>query len=285
MNRILISVLLLLFPVFSFSQFVTGDKNVNGGEKYSYVYIACAPVKTSPLINCDVYVVNGKSNLRSLPMATGVSTFPFKVTWDNVQGKGSISVLNPECGTSIAFTTNITKQCTTTTVSENISNNRTITGCYIAVSNTDISNNATVAVSAERGITITPNTIIRNGTNVHFFISPASVYLAGEMDNEEADSRCIPCEAEPACEPGLSQNAPNPFSGQTVVSCYIPETGGNSRIVLFDAMGNRVNSIPLEGTGHHEIILDSTGLKPGIYTYSLMIGNRLVATKRMVVGR
>lgn len=285
MNRILISILLLLLPVFSFSQFVTGDKNVNGGEKYNYIYVTCAPVKTSPLINCDVYVVNGKSNLSKLPMATGLSTFPFKVTWDNVQGKGSISVLNPECGTSMAFTTNITKQCTTTTVSENISNNRTITGCYIAVSNTDISNNATVAVSAERGIIISPNTIIRNGTNVHFFISTASAYLAGDVENDETDRKCIPCDGSFDREAVLSQNAPNPFNGQTAISCYLPETSDNSRIVVYDAMGNRVHFISLEGTGHHEIILDSTGLKPGIYTYSLMIGNRLAATKRMVVGR
>jgi hypothetical protein len=50
-------------------------------------------------------------------------------------------------------------------------------------------------------------------------------------------------------------------------------------------MGREVKNIPLTEKGISKISLLNSDFKAGVYTYSLLIGNRLVDAKKMIVER
>jgi hypothetical protein len=83
----------------------------------------------------------------------------------------------------------------------------------------------------------------------------------------------------------VSQNVPNPFNGQTVVSYNLNEASTVS-IQIMDVAGKVISTIN-EGTqaaGAHNITVDGSTLAVGTYFYTLTAGNYQV-TKRMVVSK
>jgi len=83
----------------------------------------------------------------------------------------------------------------------------------------------------------------------------------------------------------VSQNVPNPFNGQTVVSYNLNETS-NVSLQIMDVTGKVISTIN-EGTqaaGAHNISVDGASLAVGTYFYTLTAGNYQV-TKRMVVSK
>ena len=83
----------------------------------------------------------------------------------------------------------------------------------------------------------------------------------------------------------VSQNVPNPFNGQTVVSYNLNEAS-NVSLQVMDVTGNIVSTIN-EGTqtaGAHNISVDGSVLAAGTYFYTLTAGTYQV-TKRMVVSK
>ncbi len=83
----------------------------------------------------------------------------------------------------------------------------------------------------------------------------------------------------------LHQNTPNPFSGTTEIRYELPENVHSARIEVHAATGQLVKSqeLPAEpGTG--SVSFGSSDFATGIHTYSLIVDNQLVATKRMVVS-
>lgn len=82
----------------------------------------------------------------------------------------------------------------------------------------------------------------------------------------------------------LSQNYPNPFNPKTVIS-YQLTTGNFTSIVVYDILGNEVNTLVNQNkpAGNYEIEFDGTDLPSGIYFYSLHIDGNLIDTKRMIL--
>ena len=82
----------------------------------------------------------------------------------------------------------------------------------------------------------------------------------------------------------LTQNYPNPFTGQTVINYQI---GSESpvRLEITDITGRKV-LVREEGSqpaGRHQILIQGAGLAPGVYFYTVYAGaNR--ETKRMMVA-
>lgn len=81
----------------------------------------------------------------------------------------------------------------------------------------------------------------------------------------------------------LFQNSPNPFKELTVIKYQIKENFNQASIVIFDMQGLLLKNIPLKNDLKGEVIIKGNDLKPGMYIYSLLVDNREVDTKRMIL--
>jgi hypothetical protein len=81
----------------------------------------------------------------------------------------------------------------------------------------------------------------------------------------------------------LRQNIPNPFNDKTVISYSIPESVKQAQIVVYDEMGMLIRKFDINTKGEGNVTFYYTGLKKGIYTYSLFADGRLVTTKKMII--
>jgi hypothetical protein len=80
----------------------------------------------------------------------------------------------------------------------------------------------------------------------------------------------------------LKQNSPNPFSGSSIISYYIPENVSNAQIKVTDINGRLIKIFnPAKGDG--QINIEGGELAAGTYNYSLYINNKTVDTKQMVL--
>ena len=87
-------------------------------------------------------------------------------------------------------------------------------------------------------------------------------------------------------KPGMqiSQNRPNPFSSNTRIDYCIDENSQSACIQISDVWGRVIKTIPITEKNNGWITLSKADFINGIYNYSLIVDNRLVQTKRMIVG-
>ncbi|RDC65541.1 hypothetical protein AHMF7616_04171 [Adhaeribacter pallidiroseus] len=83
----------------------------------------------------------------------------------------------------------------------------------------------------------------------------------------------------------LTQNVPNPFYRTTTVNFYVPEQAGPALITIHDFNGKILKTYPVLSKGKGQLTIEGGQLKPGIYYYSLLIDNKPVDTKRMVLHK
>jgi hypothetical protein len=95
-----------------------------------------------------------------------------------------------------------------------------------------------------------------------------------EMDNTSLGKNAI-----------LYQNVPNPFSMGTTISCYIPESSQSAIIYIFDMQGTELQQFPIAGVKEQSVKVDGNTLKPGMFLYSLVVDNKEVDTKRMILTK
>lgn len=107
----------------------------------------------------------------------------------------------------------------------------------------------------------------------------------GGQESRKAPSMPKSQKADPASGSAvLYQNTPNPFSEDTEIGYVLPADAKSAEMVLHSASGKMVQSynLPLQA-GFHQLIVEAGVLTPGMYTYSLVVNNQMVDTKRMVV--
>jgi len=80
----------------------------------------------------------------------------------------------------------------------------------------------------------------------------------------------------------LDQNRPNPSSYETTIGYYIPNEIEQAALVIFDMSGKILERRPVQ-TGKGNLNINVQGMEAGTYTYSLLIDNQIVMTKRMIV--
>lgn len=83
----------------------------------------------------------------------------------------------------------------------------------------------------------------------------------------------------------LYQNAPNPFSSNTKITCYLPEGFNKAMIHIYNLQGVELKSYPLTQAGLNDITVNASELSAGMYLYTLMIDNKIIDTKRMILTK
>ena len=84
-------------------------------------------------------------------------------------------------------------------------------------------------------------------------------------------------------EAKLFQNAPNPFSQITTISCALPTEYSQAELRVIDVVrGIPVMDIPLSGNGTISTEVDMSQYSEGSYIYSLIVDGKIIDTKTMI---
>jgi hypothetical protein len=84
----------------------------------------------------------------------------------------------------------------------------------------------------------------------------------------------------------LYQNQPNPFDGSTVIRFFIPEnTTGTAYVAFYDMYGKEVNKVEIKEKGFGKIEANTENLASGIYSYSIIINEKVIDTKKMIKNK
>lgn len=80
----------------------------------------------------------------------------------------------------------------------------------------------------------------------------------------------------------LSQCAPNPFKEKTVIAYTVPSESSSATIYIYNLNGQQLKKYALsKGSGN--IVINGDELIPGVYLYSLIIDNKEVSSKKMIL--
>jgi len=169
----------------------------------------------------------------------------------------------------------------------------------INVTQSTITNNANVSLTAGYQIEIDPDFDSGWGTNLSLNIQTlrsATIVDATEQDTTiftPIDIRSATIGKENITINNtdnnsqkvnwIGQNTPNPFNNETVIDYYLLEQSTTASIQVNDLTGRIVKSFPLLEKGQGKLIIQKSELSKGVYTYSLIVDNKLIATKKMVI--
>jgi hypothetical protein len=83
----------------------------------------------------------------------------------------------------------------------------------------------------------------------------------------------------------LYQNNPNPFNDKTEIKFYLPNTTTNAKLIIYNLNGQQLNAIKINnnGQGLQSIFIDGGNLSAGSYYYTLLVDNKEVDTKKMIL--
>jgi hypothetical protein len=83
----------------------------------------------------------------------------------------------------------------------------------------------------------------------------------------------------------LEQNAPNPFSTNTIIRYSIPLTARQSSLVITNINGQTIKTFSLNKKGTGQITIYANELAAGNYFYSLIIDGKKISTLKMVLTK
>lgn len=82
----------------------------------------------------------------------------------------------------------------------------------------------------------------------------------------------------------LNQNSPNPFNEITEVNFSIDgKNFRNASIVIFDMNGLLIKNYDIQNSGNGTIKINGSELKAGMYIYTLIVNQREIDSKRMIL--
>ena len=81
----------------------------------------------------------------------------------------------------------------------------------------------------------------------------------------------------------LQQNYPNPFVGQTTIPYQLPKDTKSARLMITNSTGQMVKILELSTDGRESFQFDASSLVSGTYNYTLIVDDKVVQTKQMVV--
>ena len=83
----------------------------------------------------------------------------------------------------------------------------------------------------------------------------------------------------------LYQNAPNPWSSETVIRYTLPQSVATADIYIYDMQGTQLKRIPAQGRGESQVTLTAHDLNAGMYLYALVADGALVDSKQMILTK
>jgi len=83
----------------------------------------------------------------------------------------------------------------------------------------------------------------------------------------------------------LYQNTPNPFSSNTEIVCYLPEATTQATLFIYNLQGAQLLNFPITQAGLNTVIIYGSELPAGMYLYTLVVGNVIIDTKRMILTK
>lgn len=86
-------------------------------------------------------------------------------------------------------------------------------------------------------------------------------------------------------EAKLYQNAPNPWSSETVIRYRLPQDVANAMIYIYDMQGSQLKSIPAQGRGESQVTIMANNLGAGMYIYALVVDGQLIDSKQMILTK
>ena len=82
----------------------------------------------------------------------------------------------------------------------------------------------------------------------------------------------------------ISQNTPNPFTGQSTVRVSVPDDASDAYVDILTLNGASIKRIPVSN-GLSEVSLSSFDFAPGTYLYTFVVNGKVSETRRMIVNR
>lgn len=83
----------------------------------------------------------------------------------------------------------------------------------------------------------------------------------------------------------LDQNNPNPFREKTTISFYIASSSGTASLKIFSMQGEEMQHIPITQKGSGTLEIAGSSLSQGVYTYVLIVDNKSIDTRQMVITK
>lgn len=207
----------------------------------------------------------------------------FPSTVDTTTGNGqTIAIMgtatNPSCCASVSIKM--------TVISQSLPYDWTLRLCTPSGCTSSTTTTFTLAPSQTDSVGVEFNTGIHDMAN-----GSATVRFANANDTTDYFDQTFTLIYKPPVTTGigeiniqsgfLSQNYPNPFGSNTVISYRVPNT--NATIIVVDVAGRKVKEYQL--TEKEGIINVNQLLKSGTYFYSLYQNEKLLETKKMMVNK
>ena len=118
--------------------------------------------------------------------------------------------------------------------------------------------------------------------------------LRTRLDKAEGQKQCETTLAQQTAQSELEaslgaarlyQNAPNPWSSETVIRYSLPQNVASATIYIYDMQGAQLKSIPASGRGESQVTITAHDLKAGMYLYALVADGALVDSKQMILTK
>ena len=83
----------------------------------------------------------------------------------------------------------------------------------------------------------------------------------------------------------IDQNNPNPFNNSTTISYVIPTDSQNAQIRVYGQNGQLMKTLDIDHVGQGTLTVNAQDLPSGTYSYQLVVDDRSIQTKKMVVTK
>ena len=184
-------------------------------------------------------------------------------------------------------------------LNETINNTRIIDNCKVNMQGVTINSGANVTIKGWEKVTVSPGFHAKPGSHLRIVAgypaSSSSSSSMGQSFEEEyvsddlVSSRSLAEESieetiAPDTQARLYQNVPNPFTGETVIGYYVPESASNAYLRFMTAAGVVAKAINISTFGEGEVSISASELSAGVYFYTLIVDGQIINSRQMVVG-
>lgn len=106
--------------------------------------------------------------------------------------------------------------------------------------------------------------------------------LLPESKGLEMESRIVPDERKMGY---IMQNRPNPFNTETQIKYNIESNVKDAKLYVYDLTGRQVKSYEIQDRGQGALTVKAYELEAGTYIYSLIVDNREIDSKKMILTK